>query len=58
MVDITMCNDENCPRCFLCFRFAAKPDAYSQSYFEISPRKDGCCDAFIEVEKYSDSTDK
>jgi hypothetical protein len=43
MADITMCNDDECPKKEYCYRFTAKPNPYRQSYFTYSPKQmDGC----------------
>lgn len=47
MADITMCNDNSCPRSGQCYRFTATPTHNWQSYFIPSPLKDDkSCDEF------------
>jgi len=43
MADITMCNDDECPKKEYCYRFTAEPNPYRQAYFMYSPKQmDGC----------------
>ena len=45
MLDITMCNGNNCNMKESCYRFKAEPDEDIQSYFTESPiNKEGKCD--------------
>lgn len=37
MADITMCSGKNCPLRGRCYRYAAKPSEYRQSYFVEPP---------------------
>ena len=41
MADITMCNDKECDRKDICYRYTAKPNEYRQSYFGESPKQEG-----------------
>ncbi len=46
MADITMCNDNKCPRAGQCYRFTANQSDY-QYYFVVSPlQKDNSCNEF------------
>lgn len=37
MPDISMCFGKDCPMKESCYRFTAKPNEYSQSYFQEPP---------------------
>lgn len=51
MADITMCNDQQCPKKDTCYRFIAPACPYMQSYYSVSPRKEASeeCDDYWEV---------
>lgn len=49
--DICMCQDDNCHIRLRCYRFLAKPNEHSQSYFTGSPRKVGECDKFWDIKE-------
>ena len=47
MADITKCEGINCNQTNTCYRYIAKANPYSQSYFEKTPvLKDGQCEMF------------
>lgn len=48
MADITMCNDQMCPRRLECHRYTAVPTPQWQSQFSDSPRVPGsqACEQF------------
>jgi len=48
-MDITMCQDNNCPNKEKCLRFKGEPNKYHQSYFLESPLKsDNTCEFYWE----------
>ena len=50
MPDITMCKGDNCPIKETCYRFAATPSKWRQSYFAETPiKEDNTCDHFMEI---------
>lgn len=53
MADITMCNDDRCPRAGKCYRFTAPVSDYNQSWFMITPLNiDKSCDEFLLDERH------
>lgn len=47
MADITMCNDNTCPRAGHCYRFTANANPDRQSYFIQSPlQEDKSCNEY------------
>jgi len=48
MADITKCEGIDCPLKENCYRFTAKDNEYRQSYFMVTPIKNGECDQFWE----------
>lgn len=58
MPDITMCNDEKCPKRKECYSFMAIPSEYRQSYFAKSPRKNDKCEYFYPIQKWHKLNDK
>jgi hypothetical protein len=47
MPDIAMCQNEACPNRQICFRFAAEPNPYRQSYAAFAPAPgDAQCEYF------------
>ena len=51
MPDITMCQEDQCPRRNLCYRYTARPDQYWQSYFAKKP-----CDDYATCREFWDTT--
>lgn len=49
MTDITMCQQEECPKSWWCWRFNAPPNKERQSYFAPEFTDDGC-DSFWSME--------
>lgn len=49
MADITMCKGTNCPLKEKCYRYRAKVNPYSQSYFMEIPYKENRCEYFEEI---------
>ena len=48
MPDITMCDDNECPRKDFCYRYTAKPSEYGQSRFAESPLEGDECIYFAD----------
>lgn len=55
MSDITMCQQEDCPKHEWCYRFNAPPGKERQSYFAPEFTDDGC-DEFMSMETQSEMT--
>lgn len=49
MADITMCQDNKCPKRERCYRANARIDPFAQSYFMVSPRHGKKCLALINM---------
>jgi hypothetical protein len=48
MPDITMCNNDECPRAKECYRHEATPSPYAQTYTRFIHNRNGCS-AFMEI---------
>lgn len=46
MLDISMCQNKECPLCNTCYRFLATPDPYMQSYSDFAPDGNGDCEYY------------
>jgi len=46
MSDISMCENETCPKRAQCYRFTAKPTPYRQAYGDFTPDERGECEYF------------
>ena len=58
MPDITMCQEDKCPRRNSCYRYTARPDQYWQSYFAKKPCDDyATCREFWDITKRQNDTD-
>lgn len=51
MPDITMCNNKECPKKEVCYRYMAKPSEYRQAYATFDWTKDDCFLPLYEDEK-------
>lgn len=49
LVDISMCQNDECPLRKQCYRYNAIPCEYMQSYAEFKPDEDGKCDHFWQI---------
>jgi hypothetical protein len=47
-MDITKCDNKNCPNKDTCLRFLAQDD-YWQSYSTFEPEKDGTCEHYWNI---------
>jgi len=54
MPDITMCQNSECSKCGLCYRFVAEPNRYHQSYDTFKPDENGNCAEYVRAFKVDD----
>lgn len=53
MVDMAMCEGDNCPMKDKCYRHTAIAAKYRQTYFIESPYNEGKCSHFLDNTQYS-----
>ena len=51
MPDISMCMNEKCTKNTTCYRYAAIPNPFRQSYMHFEQDEDGDCDDYISMEE-------
>jgi hypothetical protein len=47
MPDISMCQNNKCPKRLTCYRFIAIPDELLQAYSYFEPEENGECDGYL-----------
>ena len=59
-MDITMCQDDTCPKKETCLRFKGEPNKYRQSYFMESPLnlKTKECELYYKIKENTPLTEK
>jgi len=50
MVDMALCENDECPSRHHCYRYMVEPNPWRQSYALFEPDASGKCEAFILVE--------